>query len=66
MHYFETRDVQDGAFKTRVLISADDKRIETRTLHGGTDVFVATIDLELAWQGVPGSFLLHATKLGGG
>jgi hypothetical protein len=66
MHYFETRDVQNGTFKTRVLIAADDERVETRTLHSGTDIFVATIDFELAWQSVSGSFLLHATQFSGG
>jgi hypothetical protein len=50
MHNFKTGDVQDSAFETRILIAADDERVETRTLHGSADVFVATIDFELAWQ----------------
>src|SRR5580704_18026429 len=47
---FKTGDVQDSTFETRILIAADDERVETGTLHGSADVFVATIDFELAWQ----------------
>jgi hypothetical protein len=50
MNNFEAGHVEGGAFKTGILIAANDKRIKALLLHGGTHVIVAAFDFALAWQ----------------
>src|SRR5262249_25305060 len=64
---FETGDIEHGPFEARVLVAADDQRVEACCPHGGADVFVTAIDFHLAWQSFLGpDFLLHAAQFGGG
>jgi hypothetical protein len=50
MNDFEAGCIEHCAFKSGVLISADDEHVESSGLHARTDVLVATIDLFLTWQ----------------
>jgi hypothetical protein len=52
---FESGGVQDGAFETSVLVSADDKSIEIFRSHTGANVFITAVDFVLTWQSFSGS-----------
>ena len=59
MDDFESGGVQDGAFETGVLVSADDKGVEIFRSHAGADVFITAVDFVLTWQIAPGSIRMQ-------
>src|SRR5262249_19643599 len=49
VHDLKTRRVSHGALKARILISANDQRIDLLSLHGGANVPIAPVDF--VWCG---------------
>ena len=50
MHDLEPRRIEHGAFKTGVLIAANDERVDSRRSHARSNVLVAALDFVLARQ----------------
>src|SRR5208282_405176 len=47
---FESGHIKDRALKPRILIAADDERVQSGCLHARANVLVAAIDFCLTWQ----------------